>query len=58
MVRSVLDGVEGLGPVRKKKLLAQFGSVQHLRTLSREDLTAQAGLPARVVESLYHALHE
>jgi excinuclease ABC subunit C len=57
MVASVLDGVEGLGPVRKKALLKRFGSVAAMRALSRDELVSQAGLPARVVEALYEALH-
>ncbi|MEB3220831.1 MAG: excinuclease ABC subunit UvrC [Candidatus Sericytochromatia bacterium] len=57
MVASVLDGVEGVGPARKKALLKRFGSVAAMRALTRDDLVAQAGLPARVVEALYEALH-
>jgi excinuclease ABC subunit C len=38
MTRSVLDDVPGLGPVRRKRLLRQFGSVRALREASVEEL--------------------
>ena len=58
MTTSVLDQVPGLGPVRKKKLLEQFGSVASLRALSAAELEAQAGLPEKVATALFRALHE
>ena len=58
MTASVLDDVSGLGPVRKKKLLEQFGSVAKLRELSPEQLESQAGLPKSVAAALYRALHD
>lgn len=57
MVSSVLDGVEGLGPVRKRALLKRFGSLHSLRTLSYDDLVSQSGLPRRVAGALFEALH-
>lgn len=58
MTASVLDEVSGLGPVRKKKLLEQFGSVQNLRELTPEELESKAGLPKAVAAALYRALHD
>ncbi|MFP5501982.1 MAG: helix-hairpin-helix domain-containing protein, partial [Candidatus Sericytochromatia bacterium] len=58
MTTSVLDQVPGLGPVRKKKLLEQFGSVASLRALSAAELETQAGLPEKVATALFRALHE
>jgi excinuclease ABC subunit C len=58
MTTSVLDEVSGLGPVRKKKLLEQFGSVASLRELTPEELEIQAGLPKSVAAALYRALHD
>jgi excinuclease ABC subunit C len=58
MTTSVLDDVSGLGPVRKKKLLEQFGSVASLRELTPEELESQAGLPKSVAAALYRALHD
>ena len=36
MVDSLLDGVPGLGPSRRKALLARFGSLKQLRTAADE----------------------
>jgi excinuclease ABC subunit C len=58
MTASVLDEVSGLGPVRKKKLLEQFGSVASLRELTPEELESKAGLPKAVAAALYKALHD
>ncbi|MBW3595425.1 MAG: excinuclease ABC subunit UvrC, partial [Actinobacteria bacterium] len=38
MTRSALDGIPGLGAVRRKQLLKHFGSVKQLRAASLEDL--------------------
>ena len=38
MTTSVLDGIPGLGEVRRKALLRQFGSVKRLRTASVGDV--------------------
>lgn len=40
MVQSVLDGIDGIGPKTKKKLLATFGSVSGIREASWEQLLA------------------
>jgi excinuclease ABC subunit C len=56
MVRTVLDGIEGLGPARQEKLLAQFGSLDVLRSASLEELTALSWLPDEVAERLYDHL--
>jgi excinuclease ABC subunit C len=58
MTTSLLDEVSGLGPARKKKLLEQFGSVAKLRELDPETLEKEGGLPKRVAQALYKALHE
>jgi excinuclease ABC subunit C len=57
MTTSLLDDIHGLGPVRKKKLLAQFGSVAKLRDMTLQELESQAGLPQAVAAELYRALH-
>lgn len=42
--KSELDGIPGLGPARRKRLLAQFGSVANLRVAAFEDLAAVPGI--------------
>ena len=57
MTRSALDGIPGLGETRKKKLLKHFGSVKRVRAASLEELQALPGMPKKVAENVYAALH-
>ena len=55
-LRSDLDDVPGIGPRRRRALLAAFGSVAGVRRASREDLTALVG--RRVADAvLQHFSH-
>ena len=42
-LRSELDDIPGVGPTRRRKLLARFGSVRGVRGASLEELTAAVG---------------
>jgi excinuclease ABC subunit C len=55
MVDSILDGVDGIGPARKKQLIRRFGSLKRMTTVSKESLAEV--VPDRVAEELYEALH-
>jgi excinuclease ABC subunit C len=57
MRRSVLEGVPGLGPERRARLLRELGSVRAARTATLEDLQALAWLPDAVARALYEHLH-
>ena len=57
MTRSTLDGVPGLGPARRTRLLRHFGSLKALRTASLEDLQALPWLPSAVAGAVYAHLH-
>src|SRR5207253_4237466 len=48
MTRSLLDELPGVGPARKRALLAYFGSPDAVVSASREELQAVPGLPAKV----------
>jgi excinuclease ABC subunit C len=41
---SILDGVSGLGPVRRRALLRQFGSVENIRNATLEQLMEVKGI--------------
>jgi excinuclease ABC subunit C len=56
MTQSALDGIPGLGEVRRKKLLKHFGSVKRVREASLDDLRAVPGLPASVAEAVFDRL--
>jgi len=53
---SVLDGVSGLGPVRRRALVRQFGSVENIRNASLEELTAVRGISRAVALAIKELL--
>ena len=56
MTKSALDGIPGLGPVRRKRLLKVFGSVKRIREASMEELASISSIPRGVAEMLYRSL--
>ena len=57
MTRSVLDGIVGLGEVRKQRLTKEFGGVNAVKAASLDDLRARTWLPDAVADAVYAALH-
>jgi excinuclease ABC subunit C len=57
MTSSLLDELPGIGPARKRALLAHFGSPEAVVTASKEELQAVPGLPAKVGRELHAYLH-
>ncbi len=57
LTSSLLDGLPGVGPARKRALLAHFGSPEAVVAASREELQAVPGLPAKVARELHASLH-
>jgi excinuclease ABC subunit C len=58
MTASVLDELPGVGPVRKRALLAHFGSPDAILAASREELEAVPGLPGKLAREMYRELHK
>ena len=58
MTSSLLDELPGVGPARKRALLAHFGSPDAVVAASREELQAAPGLPAKVARELHGHLHK
>lgn len=56
MTHSVLDDVPGLGPARRKALLARFGSVRRIRAATPEELAAVPGIGPRLAVAVLAAL--
>jgi excinuclease ABC subunit C len=52
MQTSLLDGVPGIGPRRRKALLTQFGSVEGIRRASMAELLAVPGMNKAAAEAL------
>jgi excinuclease ABC subunit C len=57
MTESVLDGLPGVGPKRKRALLKHFGSPEAMLGASREELQAVPGLPSKTARDLYAYLN-
>jgi excinuclease ABC subunit C len=57
MTESALDGLPGVGPKRKRALLAHFGSPDSVLAASREALEAVPGLPSKIARDVYAYLH-
>jgi excinuclease ABC subunit C len=57
MTASLLDDLPGIGPARKRALLAHFGSPEAVAGASREELQTVPGLPAKVARELHANLH-
>jgi excinuclease ABC subunit C len=58
MTGSVLDGLPGVGPVRKRALLAHFGSPERLLAASREELEAVPGIPGKLAREIHGRLNK
>jgi excinuclease ABC subunit C len=43
-LRSVLDDIEGIGPVRRRALLRHFGSLRRIRAASAEEIAVVKGM--------------
>jgi excinuclease ABC subunit C len=56
MVASSLEGIEGLGPARRDRLLETYGSLNALRQATLDELDALAWLPSDVAARLYDHL--
>ena len=58
MTGSVLDGLRGVGPARKRALLNHFGSPERFLGASREELEAVPGIPGKLAREIHRQLHK
>ncbi|HEX3617571.1 MAG TPA: excinuclease ABC subunit UvrC [Solirubrobacteraceae bacterium] len=58
MTASILDGLPGVGPARKRALLTHFGSPDAVLDASREELEAVPGIPGKLARELHRELHK
>lgn len=56
MTLSALDALEGVGPVRKKRLLQTFGSLAAIKRASVDEIAAVKGMTAGLASSVKSAL--
>jgi len=57
MTRGALDGVAGLGPARRRRLISEMGGVRAVQAASLDDLMKLAWLPDAVAHAVYEHLH-
>lgn len=51
-ISSELDEIEGIGPIKKKRLLQRFGSVKALKAASEEEIRAVPGITKKDLATL------
>ena len=53
-----LDEIDGIGPTRKRALLAHFGSAKGVSRAGVEDMKAVKGINAEMAQKIYDFFHE
>ncbi|MBV8372310.1 MAG: excinuclease ABC subunit UvrC [Candidatus Eremiobacteraeota bacterium] len=56
MTQSALDALDGVGPVRKKRLLTAFGSTSGIKRASLDEIAAVKGMTATLAAKVKQAL--
>lgn len=54
---SSLEGIDGIGPKRRRELLRHFGGLQELQRVSIDEIAKTPGISKKLAESIYAALH-
>ncbi|MGI9606630.1 MAG: excinuclease ABC subunit UvrC, partial [Acidimicrobiales bacterium] len=57
MTTSALDGIPGLGPTRKTRLIKELGGVRAVKQASEEQLRSLSWLPDDVASNVWSHLH-
>lgn len=52
MVKSALDDIPGIGPLKKKRLLMHFGSVKKIRNATDDEILSIQGITTKDLENL------
>ena len=56
LTKSILDEIEGIGEVKKKKLLKEFGSIEEIKKASIEELTKVDGITEKLAQKIKERL--
>ena len=54
---SPLEGIEGVGPKRRRELLRHFGGLQELQRASAVEMAKVSGISKKLAEQIYASLH-
>ncbi|PHS26137.1 MAG: excinuclease ABC subunit C [Methylophaga sp.] len=54
---SPLEGIDGMGPKRRQKLLQQFGGLQEIKRAGVEDLASVDGISQALAQKIYDIFH-
>jgi excinuclease ABC subunit C len=57
-LRTIFDGLQGVGPARRRAILQHFGSPDRFVAASQEELEGVPGLPAKTARAIYAQLHK
>ena len=55
--QSTLEGIEGVGPRKRRDLIHYFGGIQEIRKASIEEIAKVKGIGSGLAEAIYAALH-
>ena len=58
MSRSELDDIPGIGEVKKKALIKEFGSVENIKKASIEEITKVSGINKNLAKTIYEKLNK
>ncbi|HCC45373.1 MAG TPA: excinuclease ABC subunit C [Gammaproteobacteria bacterium] len=54
---SLLEGIDGVGPKRRRALLRHFGSASQVRSASSQELSKVDGISQALAEQIYASMH-
>ena len=56
--QSTLEGIEGVGPKKRRDLIRYFGGIQELRKAGVDEMAKVQGISKSLAETIYAALHD
>ena len=57
-METIFEGLQGIGPVRRRAIIRHFGSVERFLEASQEELEGVPGLPQKTAREIYAQLHK